>query len=131
MSIAHQNAHTIIRDILSKQHIERVWFVGCGGSLTGFWPGKYFLDCEAKKLAVGYVTSNEFVHATPNALGKNSVVILASQQGNTAETVEAARIARQKGAASRRGRRASFAPAAGCPRGLTPRWPARHSARAE
>ena len=27
MSIAHQNAHTIIRDILSKQHIERVWFV--------------------------------------------------------------------------------------------------------
>lgn len=49
MSIAHQNAHTIIRDILSKQHIERVWFVGCGGSLTGFWPGKYFLDCEAKK----------------------------------------------------------------------------------
>ncbi|MCV5391646.1 SIS domain-containing protein, partial [Escherichia coli] len=30
MSIAHQNAHTIIRDILSKQHIERVWFVGCG-----------------------------------------------------------------------------------------------------
>ncbi len=100
MSIAHQNAHTIIRDILSKQHIERVWFVGCGGSLTGFWPGKYFLDCEAKKLAVGYVTSNEFVHATPNALGKNSVVILASQQGNTAETVEAARIARQKGAAT-------------------------------
>ena len=83
MSIAHQNAHTIIRDILSKQHIERVWFVGCGGSLTGFWPGKYFLDCEAKKLAVGYVTSNEFVHATPNALGKNSVVILASQQGIT------------------------------------------------
>ncbi len=51
------------------------------------------------KLAVGYVTSNEFVHATPNALGKNSV-ILASQQGNTAETVEAARIARQKGAAT-------------------------------
>ena len=38
MSIAHQNAHTIIRDILSKQHIERVWFVGCGGSLTGSWP---------------------------------------------------------------------------------------------
>ncbi|ENR5459291.1 TPA: SIS domain-containing protein, partial [Klebsiella pneumoniae] len=31
---------------------------------------------------------------------KNSVVILASQQGNTAETVEAARIARQKGAAT-------------------------------
>ena len=28
MSIAHKNAHTIIRDILSKQHIERVWFVG-------------------------------------------------------------------------------------------------------
>lgn len=70
------------------------WFI------NRFLAGKYFLDCEAKKLAVGYVTSNEFVHATPNALGKNSVVILASQQGNTAETVEAARIARQKGAAT-------------------------------
>lgn len=100
MSIAQKNAHHIIRDILTRQRIERVWFVGCGGSLTGFWPGKYFLDCEAKKLAVGYVTSNEFVHATPQALGENSVVILASQQGNTAETVEAARIARQKGAAT-------------------------------
>lgn len=84
MSIAHENARRIISDILGKQNIERVWFVGCGGSLTGFWPGKYFLDCEASKLAVGYITSNEFVHATPKALGKNSVVILASQQGNTA-----------------------------------------------
>lgn len=67
---------------------------------TGFWPGKYFLNCEASKLAVGYITSNEFVHATPKALGKNSVVILASQQGNTAETVAAARVAREKGAAT-------------------------------
>lgn len=97
MSVAHENARRIISDILGKQNIERVWFVGCGGSLTGFWPGKYFLDCEASKLAVGYITSNEFVHAMPKALGKNSVVILASQQGNTAETVAAARVAREKG----------------------------------
>ncbi|EJR5791664.1 SIS domain-containing protein, partial [Salmonella enterica subsp. enterica serovar Enteritidis] len=47
MSVAHENARRIISDILGKQNIERVWFVGCGGSLTGFWPGKYFLDCEA------------------------------------------------------------------------------------
>ncbi|MBR7426510.1 SIS domain-containing protein, partial [Klebsiella quasipneumoniae] len=40
------------------------------------------------------------VHATPKSLGKNSVVILASQQGNTAETVAAARVAREKGAAT-------------------------------
>ncbi|ENZ2323089.1 SIS domain-containing protein [Salmonella enterica] len=96
MSVAHKTANRIISDILRKQKIERVWFVGCGGSLTGFWPGKYFLDCEAQTLAVGYITSNEFVHATPKALGKNSIVILASQQGNTAETVEAARVAREK-----------------------------------
>lgn len=100
MSVAHDTVNKIIADILTKQKIERVWFVGCGGSLTGFWPGKYFLDCEANHLAVGYVTSNEFVHATPEAVGKNSVVILASQQGNTAETVEAARVAQQKGAAT-------------------------------
>lgn len=44
------------------------WFI------NRFLAGEIFLDCEAKKLVVGYVT-NEFVHATPNALGKNSVVI--------------------------------------------------------
>ena len=62
MSIAHQNAHTIIRDFLSKQHIERVWFAGCGGSLTGASPENYFLECEAKKLAVRDVTNNDFVY---------------------------------------------------------------------
>ncbi len=76
MSVAHENARRIISDILGKQNIERVWFVGCGGSLTGFWPWKYFLDCEASKLAVGYITSNEFVHATPKALGKIASLFL-------------------------------------------------------
>ncbi len=42
MSVAHENARRIISDILGKQNIERVWFVGCGGSLTGFWPGNTF-----------------------------------------------------------------------------------------
>lgn len=35
MSVAHENARRIISDILGKQNIEHVWFVGCGGSLTG------------------------------------------------------------------------------------------------
>ncbi|MBJ2846157.1 SIS domain-containing protein, partial [Salmonella enterica subsp. enterica serovar Agona] len=52
------------------------------------------------KPGVGSCTITDFVHATPKALGKNSVVILASQQGNTAETVAAARVAREKGAAT-------------------------------
>ncbi|EBP5615034.1 SIS domain-containing protein, partial [Salmonella enterica] len=28
MSVAHENARRIISDILGKQNIERVWFVG-------------------------------------------------------------------------------------------------------
>ncbi|WP_110877454.1 SIS domain-containing protein [Franconibacter helveticus] len=101
MSHPHEQSRKIISTLLqNKPAIERVYFVGCGGSLTGFYPAKYFLDCEAKKLAVGYITSNEIVHATPQALGENSLVILASQQGNTPETVEAARVAQARGAAT-------------------------------
>ncbi len=50
------------------------WFI------NRFWPGKYFLDCEAKKLAVGYVTSNEFVHAAPAMVKQRSDPRLAAGQ---------------------------------------------------
>ena len=90
----------IIGSIVKKHEINTVYFVGCGGSLVGFFPAKYFLSCEAVKLKVGYINANEFVHATPKEIGPNAVVILASQRGNTPETVRACQVARELGAAT-------------------------------
>lgn len=95
-----QKVREIVTNILKEHAVDTVYFVGCGGSLSGFFPAKYFLSCEAKKLKVGYINANEFVHATPKEIGANAVVILASQRGDTAETVKACQAANEKGAAT-------------------------------
>lgn len=93
-----ERVREIVNAVLKDLKIDTIYFVGCGGSLSGFFPAKYFLSCEAKKIQVGYINSNEFVYATPKEIGENAVVILASQRGNTAETVEACKAANAKGA---------------------------------
>ena len=95
-----QKVKEIVGSILKDHAVDTVYFVGCGGSLAGFFPAKYFLSCEAAKLKVGYINANEFVHATPKEIGPGAVVILASQRGNTPETVKACQVAREKGAAT-------------------------------
>ncbi len=84
-----------------KEHggLQQVFFTACGGSYAAQYPAKYFLDCESKKLKrIALISANEFVHATPASLGADSLVIAVSYQGTTPETVEAARVAREKGA---------------------------------
>ena len=95
-----EKVRKIISEIVEKQEINTVYFVGCGGSLSGFFPAKYFLSEETKKIKVGYMNANEFVHATPKEIGKDTVVITASQRGNTAETVKATAVANELGAAT-------------------------------
>ncbi len=93
-----QKAKEIVSSILEKRAVRNICFVGCGGSLVGFWAAKYFLSCEAKQLRVGYINANEFVHATPADAGSDTVVILASQRGDTPETVAACKLANEIGA---------------------------------
>lgn len=95
-----QKVTEIVSKILKSYPIDTVYFVGCGGSLSGFFPAKYFLSCEAKKIKIGYLNASEFVHATPKEIGQNTVIIAASHRGNTAETVDAVRIANEKEAAT-------------------------------
>lgn len=96
----------IIRAILddrkkSGKTINKVYFTACGGSIAAFYPSKFLLETESVKLnRVGYYTSNEFVHATPRALDADSLVIACSHQGDTPETVEAIKLAQEKGAAT-------------------------------
>lgn len=95
------NVQEIVSQILTeKEKIQEVYLVACGGSLVDMYPAKYFLESEAKEIKVGFYTSNEFVHATPRALGENSITIVCSHGGNTPESVEAARVARTKGSAT-------------------------------
>lgn len=83
---------------LTKKGITEVYLVACGGSLVDMYPSKYFLDSEAKHIVAGMYTANEFVHATPKRLNKDSVVIVCSHGGNTPESVEAAKTAKEHGA---------------------------------
>lgn len=80
--------------------IKSVVFVACGGSLSTLYPAKYLLDNIAQKLRIGHYTANEFVHATPEYLGPNSIVITLSHRGNTPETIASAKKAQGIGAAS-------------------------------
>lgn len=78
--------------------IRNVLLVGCGASRADLYPGKFLITREAATLYADTFTANEFVHATPGALGAHSVVILCSHSGGTAETVESARLAQSAGA---------------------------------
>lgn len=82
----------------TENGISEVYLVACGGSLVDMYPSKYFLESEAQKVVTGLYTANEFVHALPKRLNKDSVVIVCSHGGNTPESVEAAKVAKERGA---------------------------------
>lgn len=78
--------------------IRQVFLVACGGSLVDLYPGGFLLTRESQDLRTSSFTANEFVHATPKALSEDSVVVVCTHSGGTAEAVEATRIAQSKGA---------------------------------
>lgn len=95
------NMKNIIEEIIVNKKevggIKQVYYVACGGSYGAFYPAKTFLETEANDIKVGIYNSNEFVHNTPKAFGKNSVLIVASHKGNTPETVKAAEVGKKAG----------------------------------
>lgn len=87
-----------VKKAVEGRTIENIYFVACGGSLATLYPGKYILERESAKVSTGSYSANEFYHDPPARLGKNSLVVLNSQSGGTAETVNAARLAAERGA---------------------------------
>ncbi|MCH4222157.1 MAG: SIS domain-containing protein [Solobacterium sp.] len=87
----------MIDEIVSKKEVKTLSFAGCGGSLACFYAPFYYMTHESS-LNSTYTTSNEFVHDTPKSVNEHAVVVVASRRGNTAETVEAAKVAKAKGA---------------------------------
>lgn len=97
-----QNAKDVIAKIIKEKEevggVKQLYFIGCGGSYAAFYPAKSFMEKEAKTIRTALYSSNEFVHSLPNALGENSIVAVVSHKGNTPESIEAARVAREAGA---------------------------------
>lgn len=89
----------IIESIKAERPVIRtLYFVGCGASSAEQYPAQYFMDCNAKVIRTGFYTANEFNYATPAALDETAIVIACSLGGNTPETVESAKLSREKGA---------------------------------
>ena len=57
------------------------------------------MEREAQVLRSAWINSNEFVHSTPKDFGENSIICLACHKGNTPETIQAAKLGKEKGAA--------------------------------
>lgn len=87
-----------IKTLLSNREFDSVYFVACGGSRATMYPGKYILEHETDKITVDNITANEFVHNPPKRFTKNSVIVLNSYSGTTAETVKAAQMGKEIGA---------------------------------
>lgn len=79
--------------------IKQVYFVACGGSYGALYPANIFLTTESSTLNNHIYNSGEFINNPPKALGENSVLIVTSHKGNTPETVAAAELGKQRGAA--------------------------------
>jgi fructoselysine 6-phosphate deglycase len=77
--------------------VEHVYFVGCGGSWSNMFSGKYLLD-RFTTLSSDVSTSYELTWRNPQRLNSKAWVFLASYSGGTEDTVAALRHARACGA---------------------------------
>ena len=98
-----QEVKQVVTQVLDEKEalggLANVVWVAAGGSNGGNYPAQYFMEHEATALTSHAYTSNEFVRITPKFVGKNTLAVVVSMRG-TAETIEAARVAKQLGAAT-------------------------------
>lgn len=92
------NEKDTIAKLLSEHTVKHLFFAACGGSIAAMYPAKFLMEKESKTLSIHWQNAREFVTASPAVLGKDSLVIVTSQQGTTPETVEAAKHAKEAGA---------------------------------
>lgn len=93
-----KNIEAAVSEIV-KKGVENVFLVGCGGSLAVMTPCKYILETNSH-LPVYEYNAGEFVSIMPKTFNEKSLVILSSYTGTTKETVAAAKLAREIGAAT-------------------------------
>jgi len=103
MSYNSSDIKRIITEIIEakkdKGGVRSLYLVGCGGSLGALYPAKTFMEKESAKIKSAWINSSEFIHSTPKDFGENSIIVLACHKGNTPETIQAAKLGRDRGAA--------------------------------
>ena len=78
-------------------NIERVYIVGCGSAYHVAMAAKYVLE-DMTQVSVEIDIASEFRYRNP-ILVKNSLVVIISQSGETADSLAALRLAKEKGVA--------------------------------
>ena len=78
-------------------NIERVYIVGCGSAYHVAMAAKYVLE-DMTQVPVEIDIASEFRYRNP-ILVKNSLVVIISQSGETADSLAALRLAKEKGVA--------------------------------
>ena len=78
-------------------NIERVYIVGCGSAYHVAMAAKYVLE-DMTQVPVEIDIASEFRYRNP-ILVKNSLVVIISQSGDTADSLAALRLAKEKGVA--------------------------------
>ncbi len=78
------------------KEIDRIFIIACGTSFYAGQVGEYLIENFAK-LAVEVDIASEFRYRDP-VIPKNSLVVVVSQSGETADTLAALRLAKQAGA---------------------------------
>ena len=88
----------LIKKIYEEQgQINDVFFTACGGSLVDLYPGFYFINAESETMHSHWLTAKELIVSPSKFLKKGALVILCSHGGNTNETVNAAKLAKEGG----------------------------------
>jgi len=82
-----------IERILEKE-FSRIIFIGCGSSYFSSLAGAYVLNKSSDIQSFAFPASEFMFHFVKKA--KNSLVIASSRSGNTAEVIEAIRLAKQE-----------------------------------
>lgn len=84
----------VLKELLTRT--ERIYIIGCGTSFHAGLVGKYFIE-ELVRVPVEVEAAGEFRYRNPIINEKTTVVVM-SQSGETADTLEALRQSAQKGA---------------------------------
>ncbi|MFT8459777.1 MAG: SIS domain-containing protein [Liquorilactobacillus ghanensis] len=85
-----------IDNVVNKlNNIKKVFFIGCGASMSDLYPAYYLIKEKGKVVTSKLFTANEFIYNKPNDIGEDTLTIIASLGGNTKESVNAVKIAKE------------------------------------
>ncbi|KRM82201.1 SIS domain-containing protein [Liquorilactobacillus vini] len=75
--------------------IKKVYFIGCGASMSDLYPAYYLIKEKGKSITSKIYTANELIYSKPDDFGTEVLAVIASLGGNTKESVNAIKYAKE------------------------------------